>query len=400
LKHIIIYSETDLAKDPRVYRQIEALSKKYKITAIGCGYPTGIDCTYIDITSYLFKKTGGKNKIEKLKNSISVNGFFKAFLFLGIYLLKKTTGQPLFFYWLDVLPGRRKITKLVKNINSDLIIANDFSGLLTVIPLLKKRSVLYDAHEYTPGQINLTSATKNTIKYYNYILKKYLNRVMHVITVADGIAREYAEKFNVVQPDVITNSTTHVQLNPSSRVNTPIRLVHHGIALKRRKIELLINAVELLDEKFTLDLYLVRSEKDYLIKLKEMISENKRIIIHEPMDPNNMVQGLNKYDIGLYILPPDNFNHKHALPNKIFEFIQARLGVAIGPSTEMAKYVNDYELGVVSTDFTPEAMASVLSKLTIKDINKFKENSNKYAYELSAKPQMEKLNIIVANLLN
>ena len=65
----------------------------------------------------------------------------------------------------------------------------------------------------------------------------------------------------------------------------------------------------------------------------------------------------------------------------------------------MAKYVNDYKLGVVSTDFTPEAMASVLSKLTIEDINKYKENSNKYAHELSAEPQMEKLNKIVANLL-
>ena len=47
----------------------------------------------------------------------------------------------------------------------------------------------------------------------------------------------------------------------------------------------------------------------------------------------------NDYDVGLYLLPPTNFNQRYALPNKFFEFIQGRLAIAIGPSPEMAKLV-------------------------------------------------------------
>ena len=41
---------------------------------------------------------------------------------------------------------------------------------------------------------------------------------------------------------------------------------------------------------------------------------------------------LNNYDVGLYMLRPSTFNTYMALPNKIFEFIQARLVIAIWPS--------------------------------------------------------------------
>ena len=37
-----------------------------------------------------------------------------------------------------------------------------------------------------------------------------------------------------------------------------------------------------------------------------------------------IVRTINQFDLGVYLLPPVNFNSAHALPNKFFEFIQAR----------------------------------------------------------------------------
>ena len=70
---------------------------------------------------------------------------------------------------------------------------------------------------------------------------------------------------------------------------------------------------------------------------------------------------INKYDMGVFLLPPINFNYENTLPNKLFDFIQARLGIAIGPTPEMAEIVNHYKIGLVSEHFTAASLASRLS---------------------------------------
>jgi len=93
-------------------------------------------------------------------------------------------------------------------------------------------------------------------------------------------------------------------------------------------------------------------------------------------------QRLNQYDIGMDLLPPNSLNNRFTLPNKFFEFIQARLAVAIGPSPEMAKIVNQYGCGVVSGDFSPESLARELSALTSRRIDGLKLRSHEAAKDL------------------
>ena len=54
-----------------------------------------------------------------------------------------------------------------------------------------------------------------------------------------------------------------------------------------------------------------------------------------------MLEFANQYDVGVFLLPASFPNQVHVLPNKLFDYIQARLAVAIGPSHEMAEVVRD-----------------------------------------------------------
>jgi hypothetical protein len=113
-----------------------------------------------------------------------------------------------------------------------------------------------------------------------------------------------------------------------------------------------------------------------------------------------LVRMANSYDIGLYLLPPNNFNQRYALPNKFFEFIQARLAVAIGPSPEMAALVRRYACGVIAADFTPEALAGELNNLDTEQIYAFKKASDVAAAELCAERNAEViLNVVDRALL-
>jgi hypothetical protein len=114
---------------------------------------------------------------------------------------------------------------------------------------------------------------------------------------------------------------------------------------------------------------------------------------------HEIVPFTNQYDIGLFLVPPTNFNLEHTLPNKFFEFIQARLAVAIGPSIEMKKIVEEYDCGVVSSDFTPKTLAKQLNALTTEKITYYKNQSHKAASVLNADTNRRRIKEIVSELI-
>jgi len=108
---------------------------------------------------------------------------------------------------------------------------------------------------------------------------------------------------------------------------------------------------------------------------------------------------LNQYDIGVYILEPSSFNNFHALPNKFFEFVQARLAIGIAPSPEMARIVKEYDLGVVAEDFSPESLATRLMNLDHEKINYYKLQSHKVSRLMSAEQNHKILLDLVRQVL-
>jgi len=145
----------------------------------------------------------------------------------------------------------------------------------------------------------------------------------------------------------------------------------------------MIGMLDHLDSRFTLDLILVPADPDYLRELHRLGSSNPRVRFLPPVPMLEIPATLNAYDLGLYLLEPNSFNNRHALPNKFFEFIQARLAIAIGPSPEMARLVRQHDLGIVSADFSPQSLAASLNALTSAQIATCKANSHRAAPLLS-----------------
>ena len=108
---------------------------------------------------------------------------------------------------------------------------------------------------------------------------------------------------------------------------------------------------------------------------------------------------LRQYDIGIYLLEPNSFNNKMALPNKLFEFAQARLMIAIGPSPEMSKLVQKYHCGIVAEDFKPQTLAEKLNRLSVQDIQMYKDNTSNMAkqenFESNSRMIVEMVNKLV-----
>jgi hypothetical protein len=381
-KKIFIITLSDLRYDARVRRQVQALKDLYAITLSGFQGQPSPDYTLIPVTPT--NLTFGRKLITAI------------FLTLRMY----PTAHRILH---DYFPTLKEKTR---DQNFDLIIANDVETLPLAFSLPGDHRVLFDAHEYAPRHFEDKRMWRIFFQRFNiWLCKKYLSKTRAMTTVGAGLAREYKKHFHV-NPVVIPNATNYFDLAPTPVTDGKIRLVHMGIANPSRRLELMMDMMEFLDDRFTLDLFLLTpgfasgKTKQYIEGLYRYSERNPRIKIHPPIKSVEIVTTINHFDIGVFLLPPINFNYENTLPNKLFDYIQARLGIAIGPTPEMAEIVNRYGNGVVSEDFTSKGLAEKLNRLTRKEIEDFKRQSGLAARDFNAEKNKEVLLKIVADALN
>lgn len=402
MSNILIFSKSRTARDPRVRKQVEFLSRRYTVTNLGYGEYEHPGVEHINLSRGA-RSDPDKSLLGKILRASHERRLISTLLsrILGFFPSRVPFIHTAFKDFLTHRDGAAvELRKVLRRKKFDLILANDFSALSTCVWAANGRKVLYDAHEYTLGQASHSpSWMREHFPYIEYALKKYLPRCSKVITVSDGIADEYARVFGIPRPEVVRNTALYIDQRPTATNSDIIRIVHHGVAARQRYLEYMIDAVLGCDKRFELDFFLVVKDKVYLETLKKRVDADPRIRFRNPVPMSQISQVLNAYDIGMYILPPSNFNHVHALPNKLFEFIQARLAIAVAPSPEMARLVRKYDLGVVAEDFSVQAMIKVLNSLSSAQIEKYKQNSDRYARELSAESEMERLESIVNELL-
>ncbi|WP_051315302.1 glycosyltransferase family 4 protein [Algoriphagus terrigena] len=267
----------------------------------------------------------------------------------------------------------------------DLILANDAETWPLALELKKSHppaKVIFDAHEQYAKEFSDMFVWKWFHKrFVNFVCENYIPKADRFITVCDGIAQDYAKEYGVEAHLILNTPDFKDDLMPSPE-KEKIQIIHHGIANRSRKIEKMINLVDHLDIRFELKLMLVPSNSAYLRQLKEM-AQGKKIEFLDPVPTQEISAFINRFDIGLFILEPVNFNYANALPNKFFEFIQARLAIAIGPSPEMKKIVEVEQNGIVTKSFEEKEMAQVLNKLSKEEIQRMKAKSHEVAWKYS-----------------
>jgi hypothetical protein len=361
---ILFISLSNLSVNPRPNRQIELLDGKHDIYTYAAG-PT-------------------KQQYEKhfQINHKKVTGLFnklKAF----IWVLTKNWEK---IYWNGFEENLE-----VYNFKYDLVIAHDPITAPLAIKIAKNSGinckVSVDLTEYTPREWeNRLFWRLSQQPFLTYLCKEYLPHVFSCTVVNESIRQEYIKNFGLKKTLPVRNACRHFTTVNPSIIDSKIRIITHGLAISGRSLEEMIDVMSYLpSDKYELNLMLLdRGDGTYLKSLKKRAIEYKNINFLDPVPFENIVPFTSKFDIGLFLLYPVNFNYAHALPNKFFEFVQARLCIAIGPSVEMARLVREFGLGVVSESFEAKSMAEEILKLSTDDIMKYKQNCHVNALELSS----------------
>ena len=341
--------------NPRPNRMIRWLKDEYDVTVIGRNIMQveNIENSLLIHPSGMFGTIKrGVNIFQKMKEVLSR---------LFMFLIKDYDG----LVWASIGSPTELLSSLERT-NFDLIITHDCTLLPLAFSIKKKSSkVMLDAREFYPRNFDDQLLWQITVKPLNeFLCEKYLPKCDKVITVSTGIAKEYKKVYKV-DSEVIMSLPDSVMVEPSIMGDNIIRMIYHGNANSSRKTELMIEMMDHVDERFTLDFMLVVTDVAYRNKIVAMAEARKNVRVIPPVPMQDIVKAISIYDIGVFLVPPNNFNLKYTLPNKLFEFIQARLAVAIGPSIEMKRIVEQYQCGVISREFSPQSLANELNQLTI-----------------------------------
>ncbi len=375
MKTILVLSFSNLARDPRVNRQIRFLSERYRVVAAGLVDPGIEGVMFIPLVKEI-------NKIRLLLPALK----------LAVHRYES-------WYW-----GQdhiRNCLNALHPVRADLYLANDIDSLPVALRLARGAKVIFDAHEYAPRQREDIFRWRLLFQDYStYLCKTYIPKVHGMITVCPGIAEAY-EKDTGVKPLVITSAPDYENLEPNllDQRNGRIRMIHHGIAGPSRKIENMIRMMDSLDDRFELNLMFIPGNPRYTKFLKKLATRRPNVHFLPPQPMRTLSRYLHQFDIGVSLIAPTNFNYFHILPNKFFECIQARLALAVGPSPEMARIVKEHDLGVVAEDFAPEALAERLKVLDQEKINYYKWQSHRAARLLSAEENKKLLFRLVEQVI-
>jgi glycosyltransferase involved in cell wall biosynthesis len=270
MKKILVISFSDLTHDARVSRQVDFIKHNYKVTVVAYGGKenNGYQLSSIEKTKFTLK-----HKI--------ISSFFLIFRFHEKAYSLLYQYKPL----VEKLKGA-----------FDIIIANDVESLPLAFAVKQKAKVIFDAHEYAPRHFEDRLMWRIFFQSFNiYLCKKYIPLVDAMTTVGTGLANEYEKNFGV-KSIIITNSTWYAEINPSPVEDNKIKLIHHGGSTPSRKLELMIEMMKHLDDRFTLDLMLIVPQmassktSNYINYLKQLAAEDSRIRFLPAMKSEELVK--------------------------------------------------------------------------------------------------------------
>lgn len=279
----------------------------------------------------------------------------------------------------------------------DVVLADDAETVPLALSLRPRGGVHADLHEYASRQKEGNRRWRTFVApYVRWLVRTHVARADSVTTIAPGIAEEYRREFGI-DAQVVTNAAP-LRRAPIGATHEPLRLVHSGAALPDRHLEVMIEAMRHVRTGASLDLYLARNDPGLIERLRELAAEvsreagpaagRERVRVLDPVPHDELADTLAAYDVGVFSIPPVSFNYRMTLPNKIFDYVQARLAIVVSPSPEMARLVRDHDLGWVTDGFTAEDLARTLNALTPDAVRAAREAADRAAEPLSAERQV------------
>ncbi|MDP3353377.1 MAG: glycosyltransferase [Flavobacteriaceae bacterium] len=355
MKRIIVSVTNDLTTDQRVHRICTTLtSLNYDVLLVG----------------------------RKLKNSLPISRFYKTKRFSLLF-------NKGFLFYAEY--NIRLFLLLLFN-RKNILLSNDIDTLIPnyIVSKLFDMPLIFDSHELFSEVPELVNRPR-VKSFWQKIEAVLIPKIKYKYTVCNSIAKYYKDIYNT-SFEVIRNTPMKIINLDDSKSAISLRknaIIYQGALNKGRGLELIIETMLYIDNAF---LYII-GDGDLTNKLKLSVHQLKlteKVFFLGKILPTDLQSITSKAAIGISIEEDLGLNYRFALPNKLFDYIQAGVPILVSDLPEMKQLVNQYRIGEIIVDRNPEAIAKMI-KLMLEKRNSYQNNLEIAANELNWEKEEVKL---------
>lgn len=261
---------------------------------------------------------------------------------------------------------------------------------------IKRKKVVYDAHEYFPESPELIGKPfKQSV--WKFLEKMFVSKTDAIYTVTDSIAQIFNKKYKVdcklIRNVPLRNNSTSDMLQP---VPNPIQdstfLLYQGaVNLGRGLNEMLLAMLKIENIKFY-----IAGDGDEMENIRYKIKELKlgnKVKLLGKKTPEELKQITQQAYIGINLLENRGLSYYYSLGNKTFDYIHAAVPQVVIGFPEYIELNNKYNIGVVVEDLSVlNVYAAIQKLLEDKDLyQQLQQNCLKAREELCWENEEQKL---------
>ncbi len=244
----------------------------------------------------------------------------------------------------------------------DILLSNDLDTLPAnfAASKVKNKPLVYDSHEYfteVPELINRPWVKK----VWEWLEKKMVPEFKYAFTVCNSIAGIYEEKYGT-KFKVVRNLPVSTKMISSieKSENAEKIILYQGAVNIGRGLEQAILAMKFIDNAKLI----IAGDGDIKTNLQNLvIKENlqNKVEFTGRLPLEELAKLTPQADLGLSIEEDLGLNYRFALPNKLFDYIQAQVPVLITNLPEMAAIVSQYRIGEITESLEPLFLAEKIT---------------------------------------
>lgn len=286
-------------------------------------------------------------------------------------------------------------------LKKDILLSNDLDTLAPnyLVSKILKKKLVYDSHELfteVPELINRPFVQNFWLRIEQFIIPKLKNCYTVSNSIANYYNTNYSTKFSVIKN--VPNQLKDFEIIPFPfKTNNHKIILYQGAINKGRGLELMIDAIQYIENA----IFIIIGSGDIEKKIKQTVSKlnlEEKVKFISKVTPIELQKLTPLADLGISLEEGLGLNYKYALPNKLFDYIQAKVPVLVSNLPEMKHIIQKYNIGEVVSSRKPKTLAKKINNILQKENGFYAKNLEKASKELIWEKEEYKLIKIFNNL--